>query len=125
MANIVWAGELGLVYALGPVDLDDVSSTLPESVEAQTRRTFANLDALLDAASLTRAHVLGVTIHLTQFPRFHVRMHKALSGCWSEGAALSVVGVSHLPRDALIQVDVLVTRQARDVGIDVTRQSRA
>ena len=124
MANIVWAGELGLVYALGPADLEEVSSTLPESVEAQTRRTVANLDALLDAASLTRAHVLGVTIHLTQFPRFNIRMHKALSGCWSEDAALSVVGVSYLPRDALIHMDVLVTRQPRDVSVNVTRQSR-
>ena len=110
---LIWGGDTGLALGLGPANLGDADAPLPESVEAQTCRIIANLDAILAANGLSRAHVLGVTIHLTQFERFHARMRRALATCWEEDAALSVVGVTQLPRDALVQMDVTVTRQPR------------
>lgn len=116
MSDLVWGGDVGLVLGLGPVDRQDAQAPLPESVEAQIQRIVTNLDDILATSGLARSNVLGLTVHLTQFERFETRMRRSLDACWDTSAALSVVGVTQLPRDALVQVDVMVTRQPRAEG---------
>lgn len=110
MPDFVWANGLGFLAGVGPVDFEDPGKSLPESVEGQTRKVFSNLDIVLARHALQREQVVSVRIHLTQFKRFHARMVRSYAGFFDiePGPACSCVGVTDLPREALIEMDFIV-----------------
>jgi len=107
-----WVSAAGLAWVNGvlPIDLDNPSKALAESVEEQSRQIMRNLDQLLKAQGLGRAQVLAVTVHLRQMNRFGARFEKVYAGFF-EGSHIptrSLVGVSELPREALVAMDFVV-----------------
>ena len=109
-ADLVVAGELAFVSGLGPVDLANERVPLPERVEAQVRKIFANLDAILQAAGLARRNLAFVRIHLVDFERLIERVNNAYLACIGEDPlpARTVVGVTSLTRGALVEMDFIV-----------------
>ena len=109
-ADLVVAGGLAFVSGLGPVDLANERVPLPEKVEAQVRKIFANLDAVLQPAGLARRNLAFVRIHLVDFERLIERVNSAYLACIDGGAppARTVVGVTHLTRGALVEMDFVV-----------------
>ena len=110
-SDLVVAGGLAFVSGIGPIDLTNERVPLPEKVEAQVRKIFANLDAILKPAGLARANVAFVRIHLVDFERLIERVDKTYSQCVGEGRPLparTVVGVTHLTRGALVEMDFVV-----------------
>lgn len=63
-ADLVVAGGLGFVSGIGPVDPANERVPVPEKVEAQIRKIFGNLDAILETAGLARRDLAFVRIHL-------------------------------------------------------------
>ena len=113
MREPAWAGTCGFVWGLNASDLNDDSRALPETVEDQLAAAFFNLGAILDAQALNWANVPVVRVNLTQFERFEKRVNGALARLLEDRAGtpqLSVVGVEHLPRDALVALDVVLAR---------------
>jgi 2-iminobutanoate/2-iminopropanoate deaminase len=108
--DLVIAGDLGFVSGVRPVDLANDRVPLPEKVEAQTRKIFSNLDVILDAAGLERKNLAFVRIHLVDFERLIERVNKTYVECIGEGPrpARTAVGVSHITRGALIEMDFVV-----------------
>ena len=107
-----WVSAAGLAWVNGllPMDLDNPSKALAESVEEQSRQIMRNLDQLLKAQGLDRQQVLAVTVHLRQMNRFGARFEKVYAGFF-EGSHIptrSLVGVSELPREALVAMDFVV-----------------
>ena len=90
------------------IDLADDRVPLPEYVEDQTRKVLANLETLLGAAGLAKEHVVAVRVSLVDLPRFYERMNSAYVGFFAPGRlpARSCVGVTALPRGALVAMDV-------------------
>lgn len=109
-ADLVIAGELAFVSGVRPVDLANDRIPLPEKVEAQTRKIFANLDVILEAAGLTRKNLAFVRIHLVDFERLIDRVNKTYVECLGDGPrpARTAVGVAHITRGALIEMDFVV-----------------
>ncbi len=109
-ADLVVAGGLAFVSGLGPVDLADERVPIPEKVEAQVRRIFANLNAVLQPAGLARKDLVFVRIHLVDFERLIERVNKTYLQCIGEGTlpARTAVGVSKLTREALVEMDFVV-----------------
>src|SRR5687767_1781303 len=109
-ADVVVAGGLGFVSGIGPVDPANERVPIPEKVEAQIRRIFDNLDAILETAGVARKDVAFVRIHLVDFERLIERVNKTYLECVGEGPvpARTVVGVTHLTRGALIEMDFVV-----------------
>jgi 2-iminobutanoate/2-iminopropanoate deaminase len=109
-ADLVVAGGLAFVSGVGPVDLANERVPLPERVEAQVRRIFANLDAILEPAGLARRNLAFVRIHLVDFERLIERVNNAYLACIGEGPppARTVVGVTSLTRGALVEMDFIV-----------------
>ena len=109
-ADLVLADGWGFLSGLLPVDLNDEKVALPEMVEDQLRKVFANLEAILGARGLGKANVVSVRIHLVELKRFHDRVNAAYAGFFGQGKlpARSVVGASALPRGALVGMDVIV-----------------
>lgn len=61
-AQAVRAGDL--VFASGQLPIDLSTGGFPEGVEAQTRRSLANLSAVLEAGGASLASVVKTTVFL-------------------------------------------------------------
>ena len=104
-----WVGGWGFISGVGPVELENPAMALPEAVEDQTRKIFANLEKILQNRGLGREHVISVRIHLIEFKRFYERMNRVYEGFFSEKRpARSCIGVSALTRGALVEMDFIV-----------------
>ncbi len=109
-AALVSAAGLVWVNGVLPLDLENPSKALAESVEEQSRHIMRNLDQLLSAQGLSRQQVLAVTVHLRQMNRFGGRFEKVYAGFFEAPhiPTRSLVGVSELPREALVAMDFVV-----------------
>ena len=109
-SDVVLLGDAGFISGVRPVDLADDRTPIPEKIEAQTRKIFANLDEILAVAGLERRHIAFVRIHLVDFERLIERVDKTYLDCLGEGAlpARTAVGVSQLTRGVLIEMDFVV-----------------
>lgn len=114
-AEIVLAGGLAFVDGVIANDRHNARTALPEWVEMQTEKIFSNLDEILAPHGLTRAHVVSVRVNLVQYERLHARFDIAWAQCMADSSAKpsrSCVGVSALPRSALVSMDFVLARQA-------------
>jgi 2-iminobutanoate/2-iminopropanoate deaminase len=109
-AALVSAAGLTWVNGVLPLDLENPSKALAESVEEQSRHIMRNLDQLLSAQGLSRQQVLAVTVHLRQMNRFGGRFEKVYAEFFEAPhiPTRSLVGVSELPREALVAMDFVV-----------------
>ena len=109
-SDIVLAGGWGFISGLAPIDLDDDRVPLPEGIERQTKKIFANLETLLRAAGLAKENVVAVRVSLVEYPRLYERMNAAYDGFFAPDRlpARSVVGVAHLTRGAQVEMDFVL-----------------
>lgn len=99
----------GLVFASGQIPLDPATGELVEGgIEAQTRRAFANLRAVLEAAGSSLDDAVRVGIYLTDLALFPV-VNEIYGGLFAREPmpARTTLGVAALPRGALIEVDAI------------------
>ena len=98
----------GLLCTAGQIALDPATGQLVAGdVEAQTRRVFMNLQAVLDEAGTSWDRVLKVTVYLqdmADFPRVNEIYATVLGGA---RPARSTVAVAGLPRGALVEIDLI------------------
>ncbi len=100
----------GFISGLLPIDLHDDRVPLPEYVEAQTLKIFANLEEILAGTGLGKNDVVSVRVSIVDFKRLYERMNVAYASFFAGGRlpARSCVGVSELPRGAAVSMDVVV-----------------
>ena len=104
-----WAAISGVL----PIDLADDKAALGDGIEPQTAKLLANLETLLASVGLGRAHVVSVRLSLTDLPRLHDRMMTVYATFFppERRPTLSCVGVTALPRGALVSLDALARRE--------------
>lgn len=109
-SDIVLAGGFGFIAGLGPIDLEDDRAPLPDGVERQVQKIFANLDMVLERTGLGRGHVVSVRIWLVEYPRLFRRMNAAYAGFFPADRlpSRSCVGVSQLTRGAQVEMDFVL-----------------
>ncbi len=106
-AQAIAAG--GWLYTSGQVGLDPSTGELvPGGFDAQARRVFANLRAVLAAGGCKFADVVKATVYLSDMASF-----PALNGIYAEAMgdhrpARSTVQVAALPKGALVEIDLVV-----------------
>jgi len=110
-SDIVLVNGWAITSGLGPVDLENDRVPLPEGIEKQTRKIFANLDILLKAAGLSRENVVAVRVYLVEAPRLLERMNTAYVGYFPADRlpARSVIGANYLTRGAQIEMDFVLS----------------
>ena len=105
----------GLVFVSGQIPLDPDTGELVEGgIEAQTRRVFANLRAVLEAggSSLDDALRIGIyLVDLADFPRVNALYAELFSR--EPRPARTTLGVASLPKGARIEVDAIAAPSAR------------
>ena len=96
------------VYLSGQIGLDPASMTLVEGIEAQISRVFGNLQAVATAAGGTLDDAVKLNIYLTDLANFG-QVNAAMARYFSEPyPARAAVGVSELPRGALVEADAVL-----------------
>jgi 2-iminobutanoate/2-iminopropanoate deaminase len=95
-----------------PTDPLDDSSTLPEGVDAQTRRVMDNLILVLSGLGLGLEHVVGVRAYLTEFKQDYVTFNSAYASYFpaDKRPARTCIGVTGLARDACVEIDMVARR---------------
>jgi len=102
----------GLLYTSGQIALDPASGKVIEGgFEAQARRVFANLEAVLTAAGCGFGDVLKATVYLADMTDFPVLNAVYAEAFGDHKPARSTVQAAALPLGARVEID-LVARLA-------------
>ncbi|MDP9267854.1 MAG: RidA family protein [Acidobacteriota bacterium] len=98
----------GLVFCSGQVALDPATGQLTgNEVRAQTERVMKNLEAILKAAGTDFTKVVRTTVYLKTMNDFPAMNEIYASFFPAPPPARSTVEVARLPKDALVEIDVI------------------
>ena len=115
-SQAIVAGDL--VFCSGQVGLDPATGELVDGLEAQADRALRNLSAVLDAAGVSWADVVKTTIFLADVGDF-AAVNAIYGRVMPDPApARSTVGVSGLPKGALVEVEAIARRSVADAVSD-------
>ena len=102
------------LFASGQVALDPATGQLvPGGVTEQTVRVLENVKAVLASAGLSLEHVVKTTVFLknmSDFAAMNAVYEKYLAPAGVVPPARSTVAVAGLPKDALLEIEVIARR---------------
>ncbi|MCR4430902.1 MAG: RidA family protein [Tepidanaerobacteraceae bacterium] len=100
-----------LLFASGQIAIEPAKGELLEGgIEAQAKQVMENIKNLLAAAGMDFSNVVKTTIFLTDLNNFALVNDIYGSYFSEEPPARSCVEVSHLPKGALIEIEVIAHR---------------
>ena len=100
----------GAVYVSGQIGLDPATMQLAESFGEQTHQVCRNLQAIATAAGLDLHAAVKLTVFLTDLAHF-TQLNEIMSQYFRPPyPARSAVGVSTLPRGALIEIEAILAQ---------------
>ena len=106
------ATDLGnMVITSGQLPIDPATGAFPEGIQAQTKQSLTNVKSILEAAGLTMDSVVKTTVFLSDMNNF-AAMNEVYATFFSEGnyPARSAVEVARLPKDALVEIEVIAVK---------------
>lgn len=97
-----------LVFTSGQLPIDPATGTMPADIKAQTRQSLTNVKTILAAEGLTMDSVVKTTVFLSDMNNFGA-MNEVYGEFFTEGSypARSAVQVARLPKDALVEIEVI------------------
>jgi len=98
----------GFLYISGQVALDPKTGELAGAdIRLQTERVLQNLKGILEAAGVNLGHVVKTTVFLKDMNDF-AAMNEVYGGHFKAAPpARSTVQVARLPKDALVEIEVI------------------
>ncbi len=100
----------GFIYLSGQVALDPQSGELVGSdIRQQTERVLENIKGILEAAGANLHHVIKTTVFLKDMNDFSGMNEIYARYFTAAPPARSTVQVSRLPKDALVEVEVIAS----------------
>ena len=104
--------DLGsIVITSGQLPIDPATGAFPEGIKEQTRQSLANVKSILEAAGLSMDAVAKTTVFLSDMNNFGA-MNEVYATFFTEGSypARSAVEVARLPKDALVEIEVIAVK---------------
>lgn len=100
-----------LVFTSGQLPIDPATGIFPEGgIKAQTRQSLLNIQAILKEAGLTMANVVKTTVFLDDMDYF-AEMNSVYAEFFNKPfPARSAVAVKSLPKDALVEIEVIASK---------------
>lgn len=98
------------LYLSGQIGINPVTQQMEEGLEAQTRRCFENIRAVLSAAGYTFSDVVKVSVFLTDMRNFATVNQLYATYFQSPFPARSCIEVSALPKNAAIEIEVTAVK---------------
>lgn len=103
-------GVNGTFYFSGQIGINPKSSQLVEGFKAQLDQVLENIDGLLESQDLTRDNIVKTSIFVTDLNNFTQVNEAYLSYFTSPYPARSTVEVPKLPKDALVEIEVIAVK---------------
>jgi 2-iminobutanoate/2-iminopropanoate deaminase len=98
----------GLVFLSGQIPLDPATQQLiTGDVAAQTERVLQNITAILSAAGTSLSQVVKTTVFLKSMNDFAAMNEVYGRHFTADPPARSTVEVARLPKDVLVEIDVI------------------
>jgi len=105
----VWAGDLLFVSGQTPID-PATGTVIAQTVTEQAHQSIKNVRAILAAAGLTLDHVVKSTLFIKDMNDF-AAINAVYASYFKEPyPARSCVEVARLPRDVLVELEVVASR---------------
>lgn len=97
-----------LLFLSGQIPLDPKTGNLVQGgIEEQTRQVFTNIGAILEAAGASFDHVVTASVFLADMNQFG-KVNEIYATYFSSPApARATVQVARLPKDALVEIQVI------------------
>ncbi|MDD6211025.1 MAG: RidA family protein [Bacteroidales bacterium] len=99
-----------VLYLSGQIGIDPATQQLEEGLEAQTKRCFTNVKAILSGEGYSFADIVKVTVYLTDMDDFILVNELYASFLESPFPARSCVAVSALPKGASVEIEVIAAK---------------
>ncbi len=97
----------GLVFSAGQIGLDPETGALVGSeIESQTHQVIKNLSAVLEKAGSSLSKVVKTTCYLKNISDYQA-FNEIYGKYFTENPARSTVEVSSLPKNALVEIEVI------------------
>lgn len=98
------------LFASGQIPINPATGEIPEGIKAQTAQSLANVKAILKAAGLTTANVVKTTVFLADMGDFAPMNEVYAETFEAPYPARSAVAVKTLPKNVLVEIEVIATR---------------
>lgn len=100
----------GFVYASGQIPIIPATGELAEGIEAQTKQALTNVKGIMEAAGLTMGNIVKTTVFIKDMNDF-AKVNEIYATFFDgDFPARSCVEVARLPKDVLIEVEVIAAR---------------
>ncbi len=100
----------GFVFASGQIPIDPATGNIPEGIEAQAKQALTNVSNLMEAAGLTMADVVKTSVFIKNMDDF-AKINEIYATFFNgDFPARSCVEVARLPKDVLIEVEVIAAK---------------
>lgn len=108
-SQAVWAGDL--LFCAGQIPLDPATGTMVTGgITEQTTRVLDNIGGLLRSQGLTLSHIVKATVFLSDMNNFNA-MNVVYARYFAKDCpARSTIQVARLPKDALVEIEVVAAR---------------
>lgn len=100
----------GFVFASGQIPIDPATGNIPDGIEAQAEQALTNVRNLLEAAGLSMDNVVKTSVFISDMNDFAKVNEIYATFFTSDQPARSCVEVARLPKDVLIEVEVIAAR---------------
>ncbi|WP_304588589.1 RidA family protein [Duncaniella muris] len=99
-----------LLFCSGQIPVDPATGTVPEGIKAQTAQSLANVKAILAAAGASIDNVVKTTVFLADMSLFGAMNEVYAEAFSAPYPARSAVAVRELPKQVLVEIEVLAVR---------------
>ncbi|MCP1125704.1 RidA family protein [Bacillus sp. 3103sda1] len=97
------------IFTSGQLPIDPKNGEMPETIENQTKQSLENVKAILEEAGSSLSKVIKTTVFLKDMNHF-AQMNEVYRTYFTANCpARSAVQVARLPKDALVEIEVIAT----------------
>lgn len=101
----------GLVFLSGQLPIDPATGAFPEGgIQAQTRQSILNAQAILQEAGLTLSNVVKTTVFLADMGDFAAMNEVYAQFFEAPYPARSAVAVKTLPKGAMVEIECIAAK---------------
>ncbi|THG54770.1 MULTISPECIES: RidA family protein [Muribaculum] len=99
-----------MVFASGQLPIDPATGAMPADITMQTRQSLTNVKAILESAGLSMDNVVKTTVYLSDMADFTAMNAVYETFFQSPFPARSAIAVKTLPKNALVEIEVIAVR---------------
>ena len=100
----------GFIFASGQIPVDPATGNIPDGIEAQAKQALTNVKNLMEVSGLSMDNIVKTSVFIKDMNDFAKVNEVYATFFESDFPARSCVEVARLPKDVLIEVEVIAAR---------------